>query len=43
MKNLVWIAVIVAIVGGVVLLSRIDPTKKLTKTEKVIPENALAR
>ncbi len=42
-RNLVWILIVIAVIGGAVLLSRIDASKKLTTVEKAIPENALAR
>lgn len=39
----VWIVALVVIIGGAVWLSRLDTTKPLTKVEKVIPDNALAK
>jgi uncharacterized protein YneF (UPF0154 family) len=43
-SGLLWIVVLlVAIIGGAIWLSQKDSTKPLTKVEKVIPDNALAR
>ena len=41
---LVGIAVALLLIGGVLFgLSRIDPTKDMTRVEKMVPENALAQ
>lgn len=41
---LIGIAVVLLVIAGVLFgLSRIDPTKDMTRVEKMVPENALAQ
>ncbi len=39
----VWILVVLALIGGAILLSRIDASKPMTRVEKTVPANALPR
>jgi uncharacterized protein YneF (UPF0154 family) len=42
-SGVIWIVVLIVILGGGYWLSTKDTTKPLTKIEKMVPDNALAR